>query len=132
MATPTCRWRGLMGHLCNRGDWSQYDIARTGPLAAAASRALSSAPSSTLSAARPEPTPLATPHHVSVIENPFGEGLSDDPDLPGENQLEVLPLGRYCAEMASDAATLFSGCAFFAEEMPLDESDNVASFDDVA
>lgn len=75
---------------------------------------------------------FATEEIGHIIENPFGEGLSDDPDLPGENQLEVLPLGRYCAEMASDAATLFSGCAFFAEEMPLDESDNVASFDDVA
>jgi len=56
---------------------------------------------------------FATEEIGHIIEDPFGRGLSDDPDQPADlsspshQQLEVLPLGRYCADIASDVATLF-------------------------
>ena len=49
---------------------------------------------------------FATEEIGHIIEDPFGRGLTDDPDKPS-TQLEVLPLGRYCADIASDAATLY-------------------------
>eukprot|EP00908_Phaeocystis_cordata_P001212 Transcript_11300.p4 GENE.Transcript_11300~~Transcript_11300.p4 ORF type:complete len:189 (-),score=67.96 Transcript_11300:1896-2462(-) len=55
---------------------------------------------------------FATEEIGHIIEDPFGRGLTDDPDqtTPNEGsspQFEVLPLGRYCADIASDVATLF-------------------------
>ena len=64
---------------------------------------------------------FATEEIGHIIEEPFGRGLADDPDsvpdsvsVDGEaapdssaqRQLEVLPLGRYCAEIAADVGAL--------------------------
>ena len=60
---------------------------------------------------------FATEEIGHIIEDPFGRGLTGDPDgtVPRGSsddpdvsvQFEVLPLGRYCADIASDVATLF-------------------------
>lgn len=58
---------------------------------------------------------FATEEIGHIIEDPFGRGLTGDPDRTsltkleefGNLQFEVLPLGRYCADIASDVATLF-------------------------
>jgi len=60
---------------------------------------------------------FATEEIGHIIEDPFGRGLTGDPDRTnhdpnnpeefGSVQFEVLPLGRYCADIASDVATLF-------------------------
>ena len=73
----------------------------------------------------------ATEEIGHIIENPFGAGLTDDPENQGENQLEVLPLGRYCADIAADAATIHSAAPVSAEELPSNE-DELVSFDEVA
>lgn len=74
-----------------------------------------------------------------VIEEPFGRGLTEDPDqLPKGDavtssgvQLEVLPLGRYCADIASDVATLFNSSprGVLLDDMPGGDED-VLLFDD--
>ncbi len=90
-----------------------------------------------------------------IIEEPFGRGLSDDPDQPervfaaGDDvaasedsssvfgspelvQLEVLPLGRYCADIASDAATIFLATPATADEMPGGDDELRVLFDDLS
>jgi len=66
-----------------------------------------------------------------IIEDPFGRGLNDNPDRPAPTQLEVLPLGRYCADIASDTATLFSSSPFGVDlaDMPGGDEE-VLLFDD--
>ena len=73
---------------------------------------------------------FATEEIGHIIEEPFGTGLGDDADRPEESssgsgsiQLEVLPLGRYCADIASEAATIFSATITRADEMPLGDDD---------
>ena len=69
---------------------------------------------------------FATEEIGHIIEGPFERGVSDDPDDPAAGassgpsslQLEVLPLGRYCADIASDAATIFSASPTSLDEMP--------------
>ena len=89
---------------------------------------------------------FATEEIGHIIEEPFGRGLSDDPDEPdrvyaagddvGERaerdpiQLEVLPLGRYCADIASDAATIYLAAPALAGEMPGGD-DELQLFDEV-
>ena len=68
-----------------------------------------------------------------IIEEPFGQGLNENPDSPAPEQLEVLPLGRYCADIASDAATLFSSTPFGVQlaDMPGGD-DDVRLFDEMS
>ncbi len=83
----------------------------------------------------------ATEEIGHIIEEPFGRGLVDDPDAQpaaqaesgGQQplQLEVLPLGRYCADIASDAATIFSASPTSLDEMPGGD-DELDLFDDDA
>ena len=80
---------------------------------------------------------FATEEIGHIIEEPFGRGLTEDPDQPSEPvsgggvQLEVLPLGRYCADIASDVATLFrsSPRGVLLDDMPGGDED-VLLFDD--
>ena len=66
---------------------------------------------------------FATEEIGHIIEDPFGRGLAPDPDnpaasdIPGSSQLEVLPLGRYCAEIAADVSML----AFSIEDRSIEE-----------
>ena len=87
---------------------------------------------------------FATEEIGHIIEEPFGRGLSDDPDQPdrvyaagddvdakgGPIQLEVLPLGRYCADIASDAATIFLASPATMGEMPGGD-DELTLFDEL-
>ena len=72
---------------------------------------------------------FATEEIGHIIEEPFGRGISAvDADVElGANgmqravettQLEVLPLGRYCADIASDVATIFNAEPMLLDEMP--------------
>jgi putative membrane protein len=72
---------------------------------------------------------FATEEIGHIIEEPFGRGLTDDPDLMTQRgaqgdgatspvQLEVLPLGRYCADICSDAATIVLAAPATADAMP--------------
>ena len=100
---------------------------------------------------------FATEEIGHIIEEPFGRGLSTDPDRPeadaiaaarsaggeaadGEAsprdgafpvQFEVLPLGRYCADIASDAANILGAAPTTLDEMPGGD-DNLDAFDDVS
>ena len=90
---------------------------------------------------------FATEEIGHIIEEPFGRGLADDPDQPGgmvfaagddvgstktgSAQLEVLPLGRYCADIASDAATIFLSESLVAGEMPGGD-DELMLFDELS
>ena len=87
---------------------------------------------------------FATEEIGHIIEEPFGRGLSDDPDTPdrvyaaGDDvgdaasiQLEVLPLGRYCADIASDAATIYLAAPVELGEMPGGD-DELELFDDLS
>ena len=83
---------------------------------------------------------FATEEIGHIIEEPFGRGLTEDPDMlptgseEGDGsalQLEVLPLGRYCADIASDAATIFQNSPTFFDEMPGGD-DEIDLFDNEA
>lgn len=102
---------------------------------------------------------FATEEIGHIIEEPFGRGLADDfdscrlSDTPygtlwdpqvsrvfaaGDDVtdvdvpvLEVLPLGRYCADIASDAATLFLAEPVEREEMPGGD-DELRLFDELS
>lgn len=63
-----------------------------------------------------------------VIEEPFGAGLGMRGPDEDTYQLEVLPLGRYCAEIAGDVAT-FTPSPRTLEAMPGADED-VVLFDD--
>ena len=78
------------------------------------------------------------PGSGSTDEEPFGRGLTDDPDnaaagadSPESPQLEVLPLGRYCADIASDAATIFLTSPASYSQMPGGD-DDLELFDELA
>ena len=79
---------------------------------------------------------FATEEIGHIIEEPFGQGLADDPDETTSEQLEVLPLGRYCRDIAADVATLWmsSPGGVASSEMPgaEDEEEELVYFDDVA
>lgn len=101
---------------------------------------------------------FATEEIGHIIEEPFGRGLAEEPDpalVPygtlwdpqvsrvfaagdeysektgGDAFLEVLPLGRYCADIASDAATIFLASPVEAEEMPGGD-DELQLFDELS
>jgi len=84
---------------------------------------------------------FATEEIGHIIEEPFGRALADnaaedrltpfgtlwdpqvsrvfvDVDDKSAEALEVLPLGRYCADIASDAATTFLAAPVEIEDMP--------------
>ena len=71
------------------------------------------------------PPPLPRPE-------PFGRGLTSDPDQPEADQLEVLPLGRYCADIASDIATIwrYTDNPVTIDDMP-GGGDDIDLFDDI-
>ena len=80
---------------------------------------------------------FATEEIGHIIEEPFGRGLSTDPDRPEADrrlasiQFEVLPLGRYCADIASDAANILGAAPTSLDEMPGGD-DDLDSFDAVS
>eukprot|EP00968_Pinguiococcus_pyrenoidosus_P026817 scaffold7339_cov249-Pinguiococcus_pyrenoidosus.AAC.17 len=74
---------------------------------------------------------FATEEITSIIEQPFGRGLVDDPDKPSRDQIEVLPLGRYCAEIAADVAG-FSKSPRGVTSMPGAEVNEQLLFDEAA
>ena len=80
---------------------------------------------------------FATEEIGHIIEEPFGRGLSTDPDRPEADsklasiQFEVLPLGRYCADIASDAANILGLAPTTLDGMPGGD-DELDSFDAVS
>ena len=75
---------------------------------------------------------FATEEIGHIIEEPFGRGLTSDPDQPEADQLEVLPLGRYCADIASDIATIwrYTDNPVTIDDMP-GGGDDIDLFDDI-
>ena len=65
-------------------------------------------------------THTRTPRHdrVAPPEPPQVSRVFVDVDDKSAEALEVLPLGRYCADIASDAATTFLAAPVEIEDMP--------------
>lgn len=84
----------------------------------------------------------ATEEIGHIIDEPFGtsssssgNSVTEESDGSDEAQLEVLPLGRYCADIASDAATIYFSKPITADVMPdgdlTDDEEDVELFDEV-
>lgn len=83
----------------------------------------------------------ATEEIGHIIDEPFGTsssssgGVTEESDGSDDAQLEVLPLGRYCADIASDAATIYFSKPITSDTMPdgdlSAEEEEVELFDEV-